>query len=386
MELIPKELTERVMESYLARVTTSSKIIYGLIILILIVGIISLPLITVDVAVQARGFFQSEIERQVIYSPNNGKVLFTAISTGRRVFQGDTLLVIDSEALRVEMGAIGQRINENNLAINDLKKLAATQLSNGRLSSTSLTTKRYYSEYISLTRLIELQVQSYHRIKSDYNRKKILHDQKIISDAEYETSYYNFRSEEENLTQIFAQNKAKWELELAQRRNDSIVLQAEFERCFEEIRNRILIAPLSGEIVQSKDIQNGSFVYNNQHVADLSPIGEIIAICYVSPADIGLIKPGLPVLIQVDALKYTEWGLLKAEIIDVSDDMIIDERQSAYFRVKCKPEQNHLSLKNGVQANLVKGMSLNARIVITQRTLYNLLFDKMDDWLNPYMN
>lgn len=91
-------------------------------------------------------------------------------------------------------------------------------------------------------------------------------------------------------------------------------------------------------------------------------------------------------LIQVDALRYTEWGLLNAKIIDVSNDMIIDEKESVYFRVKCKPEQNHLSLKSGVQADFVKGMSLNARIVIARRTLFNLLFDKTDDWINPYMN
>lgn len=124
------------------------------------------------------------------------------------------------------MAAVDQKRYENNSSLNDLRELSTIQLIDERLSMVSLITKRYYAEYISLTRLIELQVQSFYSIQSDHQRKKILHGQKIISDADYETSYYNYRSEEENLIQVLAQNKAKWELDLAQRRNDSIVLQA----------------------------------------------------------------------------------------------------------------------------------------------------------------
>ena len=147
-----------------------------------------------------------------------------------------------------------------------------------------------------------------------------------------------------------------------------------------------MIAPLSGEIIQSRDIQTGALVYINQHIAEISPDGEIVGICYVSPEDIGMIKTGLQVVIQVDALKYTEWGLLDARITHISDDLIVNDEQSAYFRVECKPERNYLSLNDNVVAEFKKGMTFNARIVIAERNLYNLLFDKMDDWLNPYKN
>ena len=30
-----------------------------------------------------------------------------------------------------------------------------------------------------------------------------------------------------------------------------------------------------------------------------------------------------------------------------------------------------------------KGMTLNARFLLTERTLFDLLYDKVDDWLNP---
>jgi len=76
--------------------------------------------------------------------------------------------------------------------------------------------------------------------------------------------------------------------------------------------------------------------------------------------------------------------MLKGDIIDISDDMIVENGSVAYFRVKCKPEKTFLSLKNGYRADIKKGMSLNTRIVVIRRDLFHLLCDKVDKWFNPY--
>lgn len=386
LELLSKEWSHKLLPDYLCRVSTRSKIIYWVIIVIITTAILSLPLIYVDVAVRSRGFFQSGIRRQPILAPCNGKVVYSAIINGKSVSKYDTLMIIGSEALAAELVSIEQRISQNTSAINDLNNLLSVRLCDTRLSTVRLGTQRYLAEFTSLTRSIELQAHSYYKRESDYLRAKKLFDQKVISDSEYEASYFIFMAEQQNLAQVLAQTLAKWELDLAQRRNDSILLQADLLRCNEDIKSHILVAPLSGVIIQSKDIQTGAFVYSNQAIAEISPDGEFVGICYVSPKDIGLIKTGLQVVIQVDALKYTEWGLLEARISDISDDLIVDEGQSAYFRVEFKPLKNYLSLKNNVVTELKKGMTFNARIVVTKRNLYNLLFDKMDDWLNPYNN
>jgi len=168
------------------------------------------------------------------------------------------------------------------------------------------------------------------------------------------------------------------------RKNDSVRLLADLKQCLEELTNRIVIAPTSGEIIQSSDILPGSIVTPGQKIAEISPEGELIATCFVKPADIGLIHEKQKVKIQVDAFNFNEWGMLQGNIIDISDDMILENGSAAYFRVKCKPEKKFLSLKNGYKAEIKKGMSLNIRILVTRRSLYHLLFDKADKWFNPY--
>ena len=147
------------------------------------------------------------------------------------------------------------------------------------------------------------------------------------------------------------------------RRNESVKLLADLKQCAEELTNRIVLAPISGEIIQSSDIQTGSIVSPGQKIAEISPEGELVATCFVKPADIGLIHEKQKVKIQVDAFNYNEWGMLQGDIIDISDDMIIENGSTAYFRIKCKPEKTFLSLKNGYKADIKKGMSLNTRIV-----------------------
>jgi len=148
--------------------------------------------------------------------------------------------------------------------------------------------------------------------------------------------------------------------------------------------NRIVLAPTGGEIIQSSDIQTGSIVSAGQKIAEISPEGDLVATCFVRPADIGFIHESQRVKIQVDAFNYNEWGMLQGEIIDISDDMILENGSVAYFRIKCKPEKTFLTLKNGYKAEIKKGMSLNTRILVIRRSIYNLLFDKADKWFNPY--
>jgi HlyD family secretion protein len=170
------------------------------------------------------------------------------------------------------------------------------------------------------------------------------------------------------------------------RKNDAGTLQAELEQYMEELSNRVLLAPVSGEIIQSSDIQEGTIVGLNQKIAEISPHGQLIATCFVKPGDIGLINMNQNVRIQVDAFNYNEWGFLNAAITDISDDMIIEDGSTACFRIRCKPERTFLTLKNGIRADIKKGMTFNARIVLIKRSLFNLLFDKADKWLNPYLN
>jgi membrane fusion protein, peptide pheromone/bacteriocin exporter len=386
MELIPFSIAENTLETYLVRITTKSRIIYWIIIFIILTVLALLPFIYVDISVQTRGYFQSNIEKQIIYTPIPGKIVYNSIHNGDRIKKCDTILIIDTESIKAQHSSLIQRIAENDSSILDLEKLIENNFPENKLFRLALFTGRYKAEYENMRNQRMIQFQKYQKRKTENDRNEILYRQQIIPRVDYENSLYLLSAEMESYNQILISQKSLWQNDLTLRRIELVNLQAELTLCSEALTNRIIIAPVGGEIIQSSDIQAGSIVTSGQKIAEISPEGELVATCYVRPADIGFIHEDQEVKIQVDAFNYNEWGMLQGHIIDISDDMIVENGSEAYFRVKCKPEKTFLSLKNGYKAEIKKGMSLNTRIIVIRRSLFQLLFDKADKWFNPYKN
>jgi len=384
MDLIPFSISESSLETYLVKITTRSRIIYWIIIGMILIGIAILPFVYVDVSVQARGYFQSDLEKQVVYTPIQGKIIYASIRNGETVKKGDTLLIIDTETIRAQHASLLQRIAENDSSMLDLGKLTKISSIENQSFQARLITQRYKAEFANLRNQQTIQFQKYEKKKTEHRRNELLYHQQIIPDIEYENSLYSLNSEKDNLNQLLFSQKSLWQNDLTLRRNESVTLLADLKQCSESLTNRIILAPTGGDIIQSSDLQTGSIVSPGQKIAEISPEGELIATCFVKPADIGLIHEKQKVKIQVDAFNFNEWGMLQGEIFDISDDMIVENGSVAYFRIKCKPEKTFLSLKNGYKADIKKGMSLNTRILVIRRSLYHLLFDKADKWFNPY--
>jgi membrane fusion protein, peptide pheromone/bacteriocin exporter len=85
---------------------------------------------------------------------------------------------------------------------------------------------------------------------------------------------------------------------------------------------------------------------------------------------------------QIDAFNYNEWGMMPGTVADIAGDFVLMENKPV-FKVRCRLEKQTLQLKNGYTARLKKGMTLRTRFVVTRRSLFQLLYDKADDWLNP---
>ncbi len=385
MDLIPSSLAAFTRESYLTKISSRSRMIYWIIIVVTSGTIALLPFIYVDVSVQTRGYFQSDIEKQKIYAPFHGRILYSNLKNGRNISKGDTLLIIDSETIKAQKEAILDQIRENEFAIQDIQYLNNIDNSDFSNDPSRFKTERYFIEYANMLKSFSIQNQNYQQSKADYDRNVILHKSNLIPDSDMEKFRFSYKTAEENLYQVTLYQKTLWQADLMQRKDRRISLKAELKHCEEELANRVLLSPVDGEVIQSAEVQKGTIIGLNQMIAEISPEGELVATCFVNPADIGLINQNQHVRIMVDALHYNEWGLVDATITEISDDMIFDESSNAYFRIRCKPDKKFLSLKNGANANLKKGMSINARIVVARRSLFNLLFDKADKWFNPYL-
>jgi HlyD family secretion protein len=124
-------------------------------------------------------------------------------------------------------------------------------------------------------------------------------------------------------------------------------------------------------------------VQTGQQIGDISPTSDFVFDVSVPPKDIGRIFKGQVVKMQVDAYPYTVWGLLTGRVSRVSADYVQEAESNGAFRVIVQPERDSLQTRDGLTGPLKKGMTGNARFFIADRSLWELVYQNMDNLFNP---
>ena len=176
--------------------------------------------------------------------------------------------------------------------------------------------------------------------------------------------------------------KNRWESERTSYEIEIRELQSAIKQLQEEKTKYIIKAPASGSVIQFSGVRQGNFIAPGQTIAYISNDNDLLAECYVLPTDIGFIKQEQTVAFQLDAFNYNQWGLAYGTVKEISKDIVTINEQPV-FRVRCSLDNKYLTLKNGYVGNLKKGMTLTGRFYLTDRSLWQLLFDKIDNWINP---
>lgn len=379
--IFPVEIAEHSVEQHWAEHTTRSQVVYIVLIAFVALAIASLPFIYVDVTIQSSGLIRPVAEKTEVKSPTTGKVAEVLVRDNEAVRKGQLLLTIQTDLLDQQLSFDRQRVDELQGFSRDLSRLIAADLTSIEQSpslSSSLYSQAFY-EFRQKAAGIKTRIR---QAQKDYDRASTLAQKQVIARKEVEERRLTLDMAEGELSSLVAQQRNQWQLTLRQHRDELAKLTADQERLEKEKEQFSLVAPENGTIQNFSGIYPGSYVFTNQTIAELSPDSLLIVESYVTPADIGFLQPDMPVTFQVDAFNYNEWGTITGQIISISSDVTVLNDQPV-FKVRSTLDQNHLTLRSGYRGNLKKGMTVHARFRINERSLYQLLYDKMDNWLNP---
>lgn len=363
------------LENLIAKNKTKSFSIYFIILLFIIAFIALLPVIKVDISSQSRGIIRSKTDNVPISTIVNGRVTWIRLQNNTFVKKGDTLIKISKENLESD------RKTQNTLSesVSALLKDVSNLLQN-KTSHLSTATAR---EEVLKFQFGKNELQSkISQAQINHDRNKILYNKEIIAKADFEKLEYELRLAKQSLQSFISQQKLSWEnqkrdLEDRLKNHNGTVAKIKAES-----NNYVVLTPVSGTIENYSGIQKGSFLNASQAITTISPTDYLIVESNVSPNDIGLIKKNQIVKFQLDAFNYNQWGILKGKVIDIDRNITLQGEQ-AFFKVRCALDSQTLRLQSGYTTNVSKGMTLTTRYQITRRSLFDLLFDKIDDWLNP---
>ena len=375
-KLLPVQLIPKVSESYQSSISAKSQVIYSTVIIILLAFVVCLPLVSTSINIKSPSIIRPSAEVSAIRSLVNGRVKDAFIVENQTIQKGNILYVIESEMINEKEKYLQLKILEIQNFIDDLRKLVS------QASGISLSTTLFQQSYFNYLQKVRDATMRYNKVKTDYARNRKLHHEKVIADSDFENFQYEFDKAKNDVELLKQDQLNQWQNELRRYEIELRDFETQLAQLQKEKENLTIKAPISGSIQNLAGIYPGSMVFVNQDLAQISPDTNLIVEAFVNPNDIGLLRAGMPVRFQVDAFNYNQWGLATGKILEISNDIhIVNDRP--VFKVRCLLNQEYLQLKNGYKGYLKKGMTLQARFMVTERTLWQLLFDKVDDWLNP---
>ena len=349
--------------------------IYLAVIAFAVVIFVSLPIVSVDVSSQSPGIIRAKTDNTDVVPIVSGRVVRTKIINNRTVRSGDTLLVIDNSANSthaVEQQHILQEVGQR---IHDLNFLCQGE-------ADGLQTSLYRQEWTEYKQKERGLYEVSREKERDFERAQQGYRDGLVAKKDYDQARDAMQASHRNITALRQQMVSAWQKDLQQLQEQQRNLMGELRRTGQQQHDYVIVAPTDGTLVCERALSVGSFVVAGQQVASVSPDDSLIVECYVSPSDIGFIRTGQDVALQYTAFDYNQWGLGHAIVSEISRNVTVQETQP-FFIVRCKMKEQSLRLNNGYEATIKKGMTLTGRFLITRRTLWQLLWDKVDDWLNP---
>ena len=374
-QLFPSEIIHNSAENYFNQHQTTSKAVYLVLLFILIIIFSLLPIINVDITSQSNGVIRSLYDDNIIQSAVYGEVVHANISENASVNQGDTLIEVSTHKTDEQINYYKIQVGEESIHLKDLENLLEND-------HPQLSSAIFRQEFAGFKGNLEEQNVKKSQAEKQYLLAKILFEKNVIPRMEYEEKKHNREYEISHYNNIIEQQRLSWQTKLTELGLKIKGLKSNIEQLQRDKRQYIITAPISGTITDYTGIEEGNFIVPNQQIVRISPDKELMVECYVSPANIGMISPDMKVNYQFHSYNYNQWGMGSGNVTRISNN-VININDQPFFKVRCSLDKNYLVLKNGCKGFLKKGMTLTGRFMIVRRSLFQLIYDKTDDWLNP---
>lgn len=377
-QILPSEWINDSLENYLSRRKAKSNIIYVVAIVFIMACIVLLPFVYVDISVEGTGYVRPKTERGTIVAPVTEIVDHVYVKEGDAVVKGQPILKFRTNNTDTKINYQKAQQSDFQNQCHDLEYLAE-----GSCPSKFKSSNREQEYYSMVAQCAQMKTDIRH-LKTEWLRNKMLYDDKLISEEEYEKYYYQYLDKQNELKTLVENKRASWETDLNNLRQQIRETRSNIEGDTSDKHMLILRAPVSGTIENFSGIYPGIPVQAGTNLAVVSPKAPLYVEAFVKPKDIAFIRPNMTAKIQIDALNYNEWGMLEGKVESVSSDYVVDQNNNYLFKVRVRLGKNYLTDYNTHHRGYIKkGMTAVVRFIVTKKSLFDLLYQSMDSWVNP---
>ncbi len=380
MKIYADETVPYTQEFFLRKEPLFQKIIIWIISALIVGAFIFISFAKFEEVVKVTGTIRPEDNISSVSNAVTGRIKSVSYESGQHVTQGQLLLEIDPTQLEAEKESLLSKISEENEKLSALYEIKESL----SLGNNIIDKDKHYEAYLryevwqnNLTKLDNIKVLN----KEKYTREKNLPKSMTTVaklrelEAEYLVSCNNY--DDYDISFKHAIESEIIDLETSSKINNARLTQVEDSLLFTKVR-----APIDGIIQEISVFNENDWIQSGQDLFNLIPDDEQYTTVKLSiPAkQAGKIENGMKVKMRFPSLPYHEFGGTEGKIITIDPDISHSQNGEAFFLIKTTLENQSLTDKKGKRYPLKVGLQVDARIIITKRTILSFILEKMNLW------
>lgn len=343
--------------------------------------ILSLPFIHTDISIKSMGITRPLTERTEVKPIMTGIIDTIYFKEGEMVNKDAVILRLKDPNTKGKLLMNNFEISQREQFIHDLVILTSSNdLEFGTIEK--LNAPLYKQQLAKFTHQKQDLEASLNKAKKELDINTPLAKDKIISGKEFYDIQINYQKLQSSYKAFVQEQLSTWQQELTRYNLELSQYKQALNVVNTDATYYLVKAPTSGFIQGINTRYQGGLLQANETLCTISPEGDLIGECYIPTRDIGLLKVGQPVRYQMEAFDYNYFGVLTGKVVTIDNDFTVINN-TPVFKVRCSFDTTQLHLKNGFTGTLKKGLNFQARFIVARRSLWQLLYDNLDDWLNP---
>ena len=300
-------------------------------------------------------------EVSTIKMPSTGIIKEILVDEGDKVLKDQILLKLDTRSNFQRDKTLKEEIIFKENQLSSLKEEFDEFIKNTRKG------------FISLNNNIDLQTS----ILKKYENLFIVGAVPELQYLDRKSNLISLKTEKDNLIKDFESNKSKYIQKLDVINSELADLKGRLAENQILLINKIVKSPIDGTVFDLKPKNIDYSAQATETILKIVPYGDLEARLEVPSSDIGFVKEGMNVDINIDSYPSSDFGVLRAVIKSIGSDALkpdtSENRQFFSFPVSADLNNQFLEVKKGRKLDLKVGMTLQANIKLRKVSYLQLL-------------
>lgn len=187
----------------------------------------------------------------------------------------------------------------------------------------------------------------------------------------------NIKAINDQISALTAEIKKESYTKIAELNQKTAAIEKELQKTSNRQKLQLLTSPVDGVVNQLEINTIGGIVTPAQPIMTIVPGNRRLEVeAWVANKDIGFVEKGQAAEVKIEAFPFTKYGVIDAEVVNLSFDAVPDEERGLVYKAKLSLQTSVIGAGDRL-INLVPGMNVTVEVKTGKRYLIEYILSPL---------